>query len=93
MKEKKNIRVGMSGSSAGLPLRQGKQEAHVKSEFDMDSQFNVDGFMEGTPEDDVDDAISNGEESDETKKLRKKREVCSVHQSLQHHNAHSMFLV
>lgn len=72
----------MSGSSAGLPLRQGKEETHVKTEFDidsqlnMDSQFNVDGFMEGTPEDDVDDAKSNGEESDETKKLRKKREVC-----------------
>ena len=65
----------MSGSSAGLPLRPGNT-TRVKSESDMD-EF-MDGHTEDTPEASVESAMSDGEETEEAKKLRKKREVCSV---------------
>ncbi|KFY30273.1 hypothetical protein V494_08204 [Pseudogymnoascus sp. VKM F-4513 (FW-928)] len=67
----------MSGSSAGLPLRQANQ-THVKSEFDVEEYMEE--HLEDTPEADLDDMKSNADESDDAKKLRKKREYNRIAQ-------------
>lgn len=88
----------MSASSAGLPLP--GTNTHVKSEFNEFNEFNefdmdehTDGYMEDTREASVEDAKSNADESDEAKRLRKKREVCSISLLLHDHSAHPVFLV
>lgn len=72
----------MSASSGGLTLRPGnnvrvKSESDIDPEAYFDPEMNVDdGFMEDTPEASVgEDTRSDVEETEEEKKLRKKREV------------------
>jgi hypothetical protein len=71
----------MSASSSGLTLRPGnnvrvKSESDIDPEAYFDPETNVDGFMEDTPEASVgEDTRSDVEETEEEKKLRKKREV------------------
>lgn len=71
------IRISqMSGSPTGFPLRPG-HDIRVKSESNMDEY--MDGQLEGTPEASVEGGSrSDPEESEESRKLRKKREVCST---------------
>lgn len=89
----------MSGSSAGLPLRPGnnarvKSEPAIDSESYLDPEMNVDGLMEDTPEASLgEDAASDVEETEEEKKLRKKREVCSIPPLWPDYNTYSVFLV
>ncbi|OBT51932.1 hypothetical protein VE04_08943 [Pseudogymnoascus sp. 24MN13] len=76
----------MSASSSGLTLRPGnnvrvKSESDIDPEAYFDPETNVDGFMEDTPEASVgEDTRSDVEETEEEKKLRKKREYNRVAQ-------------
>ncbi|OBT83111.1 hypothetical protein VE02_09061 [Pseudogymnoascus sp. 03VT05] len=77
---------GMSASSGGLTSRPGNN-VRVKSESDIDPdsyfdpEMNVDELLEETPEPSVgEDGRSDLEETEEEKKLRKKREYNRVAQ-------------